>query len=231
MVSRSINLLELLAVLSGSSKVSSFSAVHGHAGSARQHRGNLMSTSRGTLVTAIVDRTLCLLLSVGSPQVFMCRVFSAPVACPGGQLVLQVSSYYGVVPLSSSSSASLALVASSLGSSACHQPLCPASRWQSLCRSGDLGALCSVSAREGRNGYAYPPTALLLAVLPQGAGPQCPVLLVTPLWSPMWWFRRLLALLVSISLSLPVKRHLLRQFRNNKFHPQPDSLQLLAWWL
>jgi hypothetical protein len=84
---------------------------------------------------------------------------------------------------------------------------------------------------EGVDGYAYPPTALIPAVLQQVAEARCRVILVAPFWPSMRWFHRLLNLLVANPLSLPAKRDLLKQSHNNMFHPRPESLHLHAWLL
>ena len=77
--------------------------------------------------------------------------------------------------------------------------------------------------------YAFPPFALILAIISKIRQHQCKIVLVAPFWPEASWFPELLRLLVAPPIRLPVKQHLLTQLqfvRNNI-----ENLRLHVWIL
>ena len=77
--------------------------------------------------------------------------------------------------------------------------------------------------------YAFPPFALIPAIISKIRQHQCKIVLVAPFWPEASWFPELLRLLVAPPIRLPVKQHLLTQLqfvRNNI-----ENLRLHVWIL
>ena len=77
--------------------------------------------------------------------------------------------------------------------------------------------------------YAFPPFALIPAIISKIRQHQCKIVLVAPFWPEASWFPELLWLLVAPPIRLPVKQHLLTQLqfvRNNI-----ENLRLHVWIL
>ena len=77
--------------------------------------------------------------------------------------------------------------------------------------------------------YAFPPFALIPAIISKIRQHQCKIVLVAPFWPEATWFPELLRLLVAPPIRLPVKQHLLTQLqfvRNNI-----ENLRLHVWIL
>jgi hypothetical protein len=79
--------------------------------------------------------------------------------------------------------------------------------------------------------YAYPPHQILTKVITKLREHRCEVILVAPAWPAQPWFPDLLQLSVEHPLRLPAFSKLLCQPRSDRFHLDPESLNLHAWRL
>ena len=79
--------------------------------------------------------------------------------------------------------------------------------------------------------YAFPPPALLPAVLGKVRRHSCIIILIAPAWPNRAWFPDLLELSTHPPVELPVFPTLLKQPRSDRFHLNPESLHLHAWRL
>lgn len=79
--------------------------------------------------------------------------------------------------------------------------------------------------------YAFPPTVLVPKVIQKVRDSDCRAILVAPLRWEKSWTTDLLVLTEQIPRKLPSKAKLLKQPKQNLFHPCPDRLALHAWKL
>ena len=79
--------------------------------------------------------------------------------------------------------------------------------------------------------YAFPPFHLIQTVINKIRMSQCKIELIAPLWPDRPWFPKLLGLLVSPPVSLPVMPNLLAQLKGRILHQNPGHLHLHAWEL
>jgi len=85
---------------------------------------------------------------------------------------------------------------------------------------------------EGMNAYAYPPHQIMTQVLNKFLETRiCSLLLIAPYWPKQVWFARLLELVSSPPVRLPLWKNLLRQPQSNVFHQNPRVLDLHVWRL
>ncbi|MEW8547329.1 MAG: reverse transcriptase domain-containing protein [Candidatus Thiodiazotropha sp.] len=82
---------------------------------------------------------------------------------------------------------------------------------------------------DGIHAYAFPPFALIPAIINKVRQHQCKIVLIAPFWPEMSWFPELLRLIVAPPLRLPVMRNLLTQFRF--VNQNSESLRLHVWEL
>ena len=75
--------------------------------------------------------------------------------------------------------------------------------------------------------YAFPPLHLIPPVLERVRTSGARVLLVAPGWGA--WMSDIAPLLYDQPWALPLRRDLLRQARNEIFHPRPQDLDLRVW--
>jgi hypothetical protein len=83
----------------------------------------------------------------------------------------------------------------------------------------------------GLYAYAYPPTALIRAVINKIRTDKVEVILIAPCWPNQEWFPDLLQLAIDFPITLPPNRRLLKQTFSHQFHPHPQALNLHAWRL
>jgi hypothetical protein len=79
--------------------------------------------------------------------------------------------------------------------------------------------------------YAFPPTAILRAVLDKVASSTCVMILIAPFWPKQPWFPALLELVIDHPRALPPWRSLLKQPHSTQFHSNPEVYSLHAWIL
>ena len=79
--------------------------------------------------------------------------------------------------------------------------------------------------------YAYPPTALIPAVIERFRLDQPRLILVTPGWSTRPWYAELISLSHEDPLPLLLARGSLVQPRTGVCHPNPSQLSLQGWLL
>ena len=77
--------------------------------------------------------------------------------------------------------------------------------------------------------YAFPPYALLPAILQKVHQDRANLVLVAPHWPEARWFTRLLEMIVDVPRQLPARPDLLQQ--GPHFHYNPDNLRLHAFRL
>ena len=82
---------------------------------------------------------------------------------------------------------------------------------------------------DGLSAYAFPPIALIPAVLKKVGSSSCHVILIAPHWPRRTWFPQLLQLLWMDPYKLPDRFDLLSQRRGQIKHPNPEVFQLVAW--
>lgn len=83
----------------------------------------------------------------------------------------------------------------------------------------------------GLSAYAFPPWAMMTAVLQKVLEDQSEVILVAPDWPGRVWYPLLLELATDEPISLGGSGRLLRQMHSGKMHNNPGVLNLKAWRL
>ena len=86
-------------------------------------------------------------------------------------------------------------------------------------------------AWENMYAYAFPPIQLIHRVLCHMKQYQCTVILIAPCWPRQQWFPILLSLLIAKPVRLPCSPDLLSQSQGVVLHPEPETLNLMAWML
>ena len=86
-------------------------------------------------------------------------------------------------------------------------------------------------AWENMYAYAFPPIQLIHRVLCHMKQYQCTVILIAPCWPRQQWFPILLSLLIAKPVRLPCSPDLLSQSQGEVLHPEPETLNLMAWRL
>ena len=79
------------------------------------------------------------------------------------------------------------------------------------------------------HGYAFPPFHLIPSVINKIRTAQCTVVLIAPFWPNRTWFPELINLLISSTITLPIRPNLLEQLHGKFLHQNPGLLQLHAW--
>jgi len=97
-------------------------------------------------------------------------------------------------------------------------------------RALDVDAL-SISL-EGMEVYAYPPQQILNQLLQNFQRTDwCRMIVIAPYWPKQQWFPMLSQLAVCDPIKISPWETLLKQPLSNRFHPEPEFLNLHAWWL
>ena len=84
---------------------------------------------------------------------------------------------------------------------------------------------------DGMHAYAFPPFALIPAIINKIRQHHCKIVLVAPLWAEMSWFPDILRLLVAPPIRIPSVQNLLTQVDQRLVHQNPGNLKLHAWSL
>ncbi|MCG7869756.1 MAG: hypothetical protein JAY74_25725 [Candidatus Thiodiazotropha taylori] len=84
---------------------------------------------------------------------------------------------------------------------------------------------------DGMHAYAFPPFALIPAIINKIRQHHCNIVLVAPLWAEMSWFPDILRLLVAPPIRIPSVQNLLTQVGQKFVRQNVESLKLHAWSL
>ena len=84
-------------------------------------------------------------------------------------------------------------------------------------------------AWENMHAYAFPLIQLIHRVLCHMKQYHCTVILIAPCWPHQQWFPILLSLLIANPVRLPCSPDLLSQSQGEVLHPEPETLNLMAW--
>jgi hypothetical protein len=101
--------------------------------------------------------------------------------------------------------------------------------WFSLTHPAPLGLDAMVQTWPRLRLYAFPPIALLPAVLERVRQDGVSLLLVAPFWPARVWFSDIILLLAGPPWQIPLRRDLLSQAGGSVLHPRPELWKLWVW--